>query len=172
MAGPGTKTSGAGAPESSEHPPSQATGTSIYPRAPRQAPPQSSVTWPRAFVRKPRSAWGAYRTLHPPDAVPTLSLTTSRAGQVLGSPGEAGGAFSPSPWALSGLAPPYRGLQLCKVERGCPGRPCVRRGRKKPPDGSRGRSRGDSGGGARDRRGTYGPEVRPTGAIAPSRPGS
>lgn len=31
---------------------------------------------------------------------------------------------------------------------------------------------GDSGGGARDRRGTYGPEVRQTEAIALSRPGS
>lgn len=43
---------------------------------------------------------------------------------------------------------------------------------RRPPDGSRGQSRGENDSGARDRRGTYGPEVRRTETIALSRPGS
>lgn len=146
--------------------PRQATGTSISPRVILFSPSKSPVTWPRVFVRKPRHPRGACRT--PPNPHPHSHLNSDHTqGQVKLSAHLGWGDIQPKWVGAEWAAPTSPWAATLQSGEGVPGAAsALDAAARRPANGSRGQSRGDSGGGARGRQGTYGPEVRRTEAIA------
>lgn len=147
-AGLGTKT------RQETHPPSLLRPLSVPPPCPLSPGPGLLSGSPGA-----RRGWGGLRDTPPPARSPRVRLDHTPRGSSSARRAVQGPKWVGTDWP--GPTPPW--APTFRSGEGAPGDcPHAPRGGEEPPppDGSRGRSPGDSGGGARDARGTYGPEVR------------